>query len=77
MDGGHRIGNRHVTSPFHAKLLDAWALLTGGKREIALIALATTYDGDLKASESVLQSFASSMTGKISTMLDRTTIEGK
>ncbi|MCP4284362.1 MAG: exosortase A [Gammaproteobacteria bacterium] len=73
----YRIGNRHVTSPFHAKLLDAWALLTGGKREIALVALATTYDGDLKASESVLQSFASSMTGKISTMLDRTIIEGK
>jgi len=71
----YRIGDRYVTSPFHAKLLDAWALLTGGKREIALIALATTYHGDLKASESVLQSFASSMITKINAMLDRSILE--
>lgn len=66
----YRIGDRYVTSPFYAKLLDAWALLTGGKREIALIALATTYDGDLQASESVLESFASSMIAEINTTLD-------
>jgi len=73
----YRIGDRYVTSPFHAKLLDAWALLTGGKREVTLLALATTYDGDLKASESVLQSFASSMIANINTMLDRSIIEDK
>lgn len=71
----YRIGDSYVTSPFYAKLLDAWALLSGGRREIDLIALATPYDGDLEASESVLRSFAGSMSAHINTVLDWSTKE--
>ncbi|MCB1903944.1 MAG: EpsI family protein [Gammaproteobacteria bacterium] len=73
----YRIGDKNVASPFYAKLLDAWALLTGTRRDIALIALATNYQGDLAASESVLRSFTSSMMAGISTTLDCSLVEDR
>ncbi|MCB1759912.1 MAG: EpsI family protein [Gammaproteobacteria bacterium] len=73
----YRIGDSFVTSPFKAKLLDAWALLTGSERVITLIAMATRYQGDEEASERVLKSFAASMVASVEAMLDRSTVKAK
>jgi exosortase A len=71
----YRVGDRFVTSPFQAKLLDSRLLLTGGEREISLIAMATTFDGDTELSESVLRSFAGSMMTEINSVLERSADE--
>lgn len=72
----YRLGDRYPTSnPYLVRLFDAWARLTGARRDAALIVVATPLDEDIEAGEQVLRSFTSDMLPRIESVLERSVLD--
>ena len=67
----YRLGDRYTSSPYLGRLLEIWTRITGGRRDAALIVLATPYDKDLEAGAEVLKAFAQDMLPEVERVLDQ------
>jgi exosortase A len=65
------IGGKTTTSPYLAKLLEAWDSLSGSRRGSAMVAVAADYQVQPAEAEALLQQFLGSMAGQIEATLAR------
>jgi EpsI family protein len=63
------IGGRTTTSPYLAKLLEAWDSLSGSRRGSAMVAIAADYQLQPAEAETLLQQFLDRMAGGIEAAL--------
>ena len=65
------IGGKTTTSPYLAKLLEAWDSFSGSRRGSAIVAVAADYQVQPADAEALLQQFLDSMAGQIEATLAR------